>query len=118
VFHAQQTLLAQRAYQSACGDPDANDCDTLRQDPALQLAVDRLPDRATPLTSQPAMTRLEYTPSRTQLYRMAAAFVDVFLQSYASPPAAIVLDFDNTDSAVYGHQQLALFNGYYRHRCY
>jgi len=116
--HAQETLLTQRVYQIACGYPDANDCDTLRHDPAMQLAVDQVPDRAAPLASQPTMTRLEHTPSRTQLYRMAQAFVDVFLQSYAAPPEALVLDFDDTDSAVYGHQQLALFNGYYGHRCY
>ena len=52
------------------------------------------------------------------LFRSAAACVDVFLQSYAAPPEAVVLDFDDTDSAVYGQQQLALFNGYYGHRCY
>lgn len=44
--------------------------------------------------------------------------MDGFLQPYAVPPETIVLDFDDTDSAVYGHQQLALFNGYYGHRCY
>lgn len=116
--HAQETLLAQRVYQIACGYPDANDSNTLRHDPAMQLAVDQVPDRQAPLASQPTMTRLEHTPSRTQLYRMAAAFVDVFLQSYTEPPEVIVLDFDDTDSAVYGHQQLALFNGYYGQRCY
>ena len=44
--------------------------------------------------------------------------MDGFLQSYAAPPPVIVLDFDDTDSPVYGQQQLALFNGYYGHRCY
>ena len=44
--HTQETLLTQRVYQIACGYPDANDCDTLRQDPAMQLAVDQVPDRA------------------------------------------------------------------------
>lgn len=116
--HAQETLLAQRVYQIACGYPDANDCNTLRDDPAFQLAVHQVPDQQALLASQPTITRLENTPSRTQLYRMAIAFVDVFLQSYAEPPEVIVLDFDDTDSAVYGHQQLALFNGYYGHRCY
>lgn len=115
--HAQETLLAQRVYQIACGYPDANDCDLLRHAPAMQLAVDQVPDRATPLASQPTMTRLDNTPSRTQLYRMAVAFAEVFLQSYPEPPAVIVLDFDDTDTAVSGQQQLALFNGYYGHRC-
>ena len=118
VTHAQEALLTQRVYQIACGYPDANDCDTLRADPAFQLAVGQVPDRQAPLASQPTMTRLEHTPSRTQLYRMAQALVDVFLASYAAPPPVIVLDFDDTDSPVYGQQQLALFNGYYGHRCY
>jgi len=116
--HTQETLLTQRVDQIACGYPDATDCDTLRQDPAMQLAVDQVPDRAAPRASQPTMPRWENTPSRTQLYRMAAAFVAVFLQSYTEPPEAIVLDCDDTDSAVYGQPQLALFHGCYGHRCY
>jgi len=92
ITQAQETLLTQRAYQIACGYPDATDCDLLRQDPALQLAVDQVPDRASPLASQPTMTRLENAPSRTQRSRMAAACIDVIPQSYAEPPEVIVPD--------------------------
>jgi len=44
--HAQATMIAQLVLQIACGYPDATDCNTLRRDPVMQLAVDQVPDRA------------------------------------------------------------------------
>jgi len=34
------------------------------------------------IAGQPTMSRFEYVPSRTALYRIAQAFVDVFCDSY------------------------------------
>ena len=50
--------------------------------------------------------------------QIAQGFVDHFLGSYTEPPEIIVLDFDDTEDVVHGHQQLALFNGYYQETCY
>ena len=50
--------------------------------------------------------------TRRALYRIAEGFVDHFLASYVVPPEAIVLDFDDTEDVVHGHQQLALFSGF------
>jgi|UPI0000540E4F hypothetical protein len=50
--------------------------------------------------------------TRRDLYRIAEGFVDHFLASYVEPPEVIVLDFDDTEDVVHGHQQLALFSGF------
>jgi len=49
---------------------------------------------------------------------MASVFVQQFVASYDTPPAILVLDIDDTEDRVYGDQQLALFNNYYKARCY
>ena len=42
--------------------------------------------------------------------------MDKFIESYAKPPAEIILDIDGTDAVTYGHQQLSLFHGYYQEK--
>ena len=41
--HSYEEMLRQRIFQIACGYDDANDCDSLRRDPAFKAACDRLP---------------------------------------------------------------------------
>jgi hypothetical protein len=118
VDHPLLDLLRQRVFQIACGYEDANDSNTLRVDPAFKVAVDRLPLSGPDLASQPTMSRLENSVSRTDLYRMARALVDVFLASYDQPPQAILLDIDDTDDPAHGAQQMTLFNAYYDEKCY
>ena len=55
---------------------------------------------------------------RSDLYRIARAFVDGFIASYEKPPKAIILDIDDTQDTVYGTQQLSLFNGYFNAYAY
>ena len=64
------------------------------------------------------MSRFENRISRTDLYRIAKAFADVFVASYKKPPKAILLDIDDTEDKVYGSQQLSLFNAYFKSYCY
>jgi hypothetical protein len=52
------------------------------------------------------------------LYRIGEVLVDVFIDSYAKPPKAIVLDIDDTDDPTHGSQQLSLFNAYHDCYCY
>src|SRR3989304_10184276 len=54
VTHSQASMLRQRVYGIALGNEDLNDHDTLRNDLALQTAV----DRAEPLASAPPLWRL------------------------------------------------------------
>ena len=118
VSHSLEDLLKQRIFQIACGYEDADDCDTLRGDPGFKAACDRLPITGDDLASQPTLTRLENSVNRTDLYRIAQAFVDAFLASYRKPPKAIVLDVDDTDDPTHGSQQLSMFNAYYNEHCY
>ncbi len=110
VHHQMMDLVKQRVFQMACGYEDANDCNTLREDPGFKAACDRLPLSGADLASQPTMSRFENRISRTDLYRIAKAFADVFVASYEEPPEAILLDIDDTEDKVYGSQQLSLFN--------
>ena len=118
VDHTSADLLTQRVFQIACGYEDANDCNALRQDPAFKAACDRLPITGAALASQPTMSRFENRIRRSDLYRIASAFADVFVASYKEPPKAILLDIDDTEDRVYGSQQLSLFNGYFKSYCY
>src|SRR5262247_1871448 len=111
-------LLKQRVFQMAAGYEDANDSNTLRDDPIFKLMLDRLPETGAPLASQPTISRFENRVSRTDLYRMALVLVDQFLASYVSPPTLIVLDVDDTEDPVHGGQEQARYDGYYGGYCF
>jgi len=115
--HSLREMLSQRVFQIACGYEDADDADTLRSDPSLKMACDRLPGDDD-LASQPTLSRLENSVTRTDLYRIAEMLVDSFIDSYRTPPVAILLDIDDTEDTTHGHQQMTLFNAYYDEYCY
>ena len=116
--HTYEEMLSQRIFQIACGYDDANDCDTLRHDPAFKAACGRMPITDEPLASQPSMSRLENSPRRSDLYRVSQALFDTFAASYEQPPKYLLLDIDDTADEVHGGQQQSLFNGYYDSYCY
>src|SRR3954452_18571965 len=60
--------------------------------------------------SQPTLSRLENAPCWRQLARMGLELIDLFCARFERVPRGIVLDIDDTDDAVHGQQQLALFN--------
>src|SRR5215510_10586266 len=111
-------LLKQRVFQIAAGYEDANDSNTLRDDPIFKLMLDRLPETGPPLASQPPMSRCENRVSRTELYRMAVVLLNQFIASYDSPPKVIVLDVDDTEDRVHGQQEQARYDGYYGGYCF
>src|SRR5881296_2821038 len=86
VKFTRQDLLTQRVFQIAAGYEDANDSNTLRDDPIFKLMLDHLPETGAPLASQPTISRFENRISRTELYRMALVLLEQFIASYASPP--------------------------------
>ena len=47
-----------------------------------------------------------------------AFLIDLFCASFKAVPARIVLDIDDTEDAVHGGQQLALFNAHYDGYCF
>ena len=118
INHTLEEIAAQRVYQIVAGYEDANDCDKLRDDTILKMSLGRLPITGKPLASQPTMTRFENTPKVSELYHIAYAFVDSFIETYKSEPPVIIIDCDDTNSDTHGAQQLSLFNNYYGEYCY
>lgn len=117
VKHTYGELLFQRVIQICHGYEDANDCDYLKDDPAIKVAVGRRPDSPDSLCSQPTMSRLENSVGIKDLIKLFYVFVDHFLDSYANEPNAICIDMDPTENRVYGAQQLSLFNAHYDDYC-
>ena len=86
VRHTLAEMIRFRVLLIAAGYPDANDCDTLRSDPAFKMAVGRLPESGRALCAQPTMCRLENLPTITALKRMMAAMVELFCDSFEQVP--------------------------------
>lgn len=116
IKHSFKEMITQRVLQIAAGYEDADDCDSLRGDDILKICSGVLPCEGD-LSSQPTMSRFENTPSNSELYRIAAVFVDNFVKSYCVEPGVIILDADDTNSNVYGEQQMCIFNDYYGEYC-
>ena len=118
VLHDQEVMLAQRITAIALGYEDLNDHQTLRFDPALQLAAERPPTEEKPLASPPTLCRLENRIDRRTLVKMAGVLVDQFIATHPTPPESLILDFDATDDPVHGQQEGRFFHGYYDHHCF
>jgi Transposase DDE domain group 1 len=118
VVHTVADILRARMLAIACGWEDADDLDRLRSDPAFKLACGRLPDSGADLCSQPTVSRWENAPGLREVARLMRVMVDLYCASYATPPAAVTLDIDDTVDVVHGHQQLSLFNAHYDERCF
>lgn len=139
VEHTLPTLLRQRIFGLALGYEDLNDHERLRLDPLIALASGREDiegkervheaDRGKPLASPSTLNRLELTPEdanansryKKLLYhaeRIEALMVELFLESFKSPPKELILDFDATDDPLHGNQEGRFFHGYYGHYCY
>ena len=116
VSHSYKEMLSQRVFQIAAGYEDADDCDHLRTDDMFKIGCGRLPSDDA-LSSQPTMSRFENMPGSRELYRIAEAFLQQFIGSYAAEPEVIILDVDDTNSETHGAQQLALFNQFYGGYC-
>lgn len=114
VEHTIETMLRQRIYGIASGEEDLNDHHQLRNDPALQTAVDRTDVLASPST----LCRFENTANRRLASALQSLFVEQFIASHKKAPDQIMLDFDATDDAVHGRQEGRFFHGYYDRYCF
>lgn len=118
IDHSVKELLTQRVFQIAAGYEDCNDCNDLREDMIFKMCAGRLPQSDNDLASQPTMSRLENTVTKTDLFRLGECLVDMFINSYSKAPSVIILDCDDTNNDTYGQQELTLFNNYYNEYCY
>lgn len=119
VCQTMKSMLTQRIFGVMCGYEDCNDFDTLREDPMFKVAVGRLPEEGRGLASQPTLSRLENSVGRKDLYRMAEALVEVFVETHRGEKVTrIILDADGTDDKAHGQQEFEYFNGHYDSHCF
>jgi len=119
ITHSLRALWAQRIYRIACAHEDGHDANTLRGDPVFKLGLARKPlDETTDLARAPTGSRLENAATPQDLFRMAQAFVDRFIVSYARPPAAIVRALDHAEDAGHGQREPLFYNPHYGSHCY
>ena len=112
--HNVLNLIQQRLYGLALGYEDLNDHQHLRQDIALQTAV----DRDTVLASSATLCRFENRADKQTAWRIHEVLVDQFIGSFKRAPKKLILDFDATDDRVHGDQEGRFFHGYYDHYCF
>ena len=117
IRHEMSEMVATRVFAICCGYADGNDLNLLRHDPALKMAVGRLPETGAALCSQSTISRLENAPTKIEAARLTAALVDQFAEH--TPPGKMeILDIDDTVDEVHGGQQLGLWNAHYNCRCF
>lgn len=124
--HTQEEILTTRIFAIAAGYEDGNDQQTLRHDPAFQVAAGRTPAENdyseesgnVPLASPATHSRFENRIATKEIFKLHELLVDTFLESYDEPPEEIILDFDATDDTVHGNQDKRYFNGFYNDYCY
>ena len=114
VQHTTEQLLRQRVFGLCQGYEDLNDHDRLRDDLALQTAVDKLK----PAASSPTLCRFENRADRAAAVATQRILVEQFIASFKRAPEELVLDFDATDDPVHGNQEGRFFHGYYDHYCF
>ena len=114
IQHTQEQLLKQRVMGIAQGYEDLNDHDSLRHDTLLQLAA----GKTSALGSAPTLCRMEHRADRHSAIRLNELLVDLFIESFKSPPEELILDFDATDDPTHGQQEGNFFHGYYRRYCF
>ncbi len=93
VHHTLVEMIRFRALFIAAGYPDANDCDSLRTDPAFKMAVGRRPESGADLCSQPTMSRLENLPgptARTPLSAQVLSPATTYPQPFRPPLHSVV----------------------------
>ena len=139
VEHGLETLVKQRVFGICLGHEDLNDHDELRRDRLMALLCGvsdvsgerrrRASDRGMALAGKSTLNRLEllapgsarkdrYRRVSADLAAMDALLAELFLESFETPPAEVVLDVDATDDPLHGGQEGRFFHGHYGGYCY
>jgi hypothetical protein len=114
VQHPTVDLLRQRVFGICQGYEDLNDHDTLREDLALQTAL----ERDTPAASSPTLCRFENRADRATAIATHGIIIDQFVASFKTAPTELILDFDATDDVVHGNQEGRHFSAFYDNYCF
>ena len=114
VRHTTEQMLRQRVFGLCQGYEDLNDHDRLKNDLALQTALEK--DRAG--ASSPTLCRFENRADRKAAVAIHRILIDQFIASFAQAPEELILDFDATDDLVHGNQDGRHFSAYYDNYCF
>jgi hypothetical protein len=114
IQHTSEHLLRQRVFGICQGYEDLNDHDALRDDLALQTALER--DK--PAASSPTLCRFENRADRATAIAAHRIIVDQFIASFEAAPTELILDFDATDDVVHGNQEGRHFSAFYDNYCF
>lgn len=133
--HSLRHLLTQRIYGDALGYGDLNDHDTLRRDPLLAVACDKLEplgtdrrhahDHGVALAGSATLNRLELGHQPTDRYHkihydpkaIAAALLELGVRCLDRHAHELVIDLDGMGHRVHGLQEGRHFNPYYAGYC-
>lgn len=107
-------LVRQRIYGIGLGYEDVNDHDFLRYDVGFQTAINT--DKTS--AGKSTVNRVEKVVTDEDMWRINELLVNVFIESFDSPPSEVILDFDGTDDRVHGNQIGSYYHGYYGHECF
>jgi hypothetical protein len=114
VEHSILEMVSQRVYGLALGYEDLNDHEQLRKDPVFSILAGR-EDMAEPLAGKSTLNRMELGSGKNSRYKkitfwkeaMDELLVNVFVESYRTPPEEIVIDVDTTDLPLHGNRKAA-----------
>jgi len=118
VVHGALEMARSRIYAICQDYEDANDLDTLRHDPALKTACERLPRTGEALASQPTISRFENMPVAKDQLRMAVAMAERVISRLPAQTRRVIIDVDPTEDPCHGQQEFEFFNGHYGCHCY
>lgn len=120
VAHESFDILLQRVLQIGAGFADGNDCDWLRSDPGILLALGRDPSSGQPGASQETMCRFEANAiDRDNVKAVRELLVDHFISMQKKRPKEVELDGDGTIIKTYGAQEGSMYRGgKYKHNMY
>lgn len=119
--YSVKDLISQRILGIIFGYEDLNDHEKLRNDPTLiTLVGNKLAGKSTlnRLESSEASISNRYKKIVFDEKKIEDFFVEVFLNSFSTPPKEIILDLDATDDEIHGNQEGKFYQGYYGHYCF
>lgn len=118
VRHPVARLISERVFAIACGHEDANDLNTLCNDPALKVACGQAPVSDPALASQPTLSRLENRVTKKDLVRMATEFARCVVDQLPEGTKQVIVDIDASEDPCHGQQEFEFFNAYYDSHCF
>lgn len=123
--HPVLRLLRAWVYARAAGYEDGNDHTPLRDDPLMKALVGSIrkdsinPKKQDGLASEATLSRLLSGRKLGGRDSFGEVHALQFLKVLGKhTPDVLTLDIDGYEAIAHGHQQLALFNGYFDHVCY